>query len=50
MLTSHESDGDIDMGLTIVRQYRENGVWHESPEMTLREVIDIMRRKYLGTN
>lgn len=48
ILTSHESNGDIDMGLTIVRRYRENGNWHESPEMTLREVIEIMRRKYLG--
>jgi hypothetical protein len=48
ILTSHESNGDIDMGLTIVRRYRENGTWHESPEMTLREVIDIMRSKYLG--
>ena len=51
LLTSHESDGDIDMGLTMVTQVRENGVWaKEIPEISLRDLIDIMRRKYLGTN
>ena len=51
LLTSHESDGDIDMGLTVVTQVRENGVWaKEIPEISLRDLIDIMRRKYLGTN
>jgi hypothetical protein len=51
LLTSHETDGDIDMGLTVVTQVRENGVWaKEIPEIRLRDLIDIMRRKYLGTN
>ena len=49
LLTSHESDGDIDMGLTMVTQVRENGRWiSEIPDVTLREAIDIYRGKYLG--
>jgi hypothetical protein len=49
LLTSHESDGDIDMGLTVVTQVRENGSWiTEIPDVTLREAIDIYRGKYLG--
>jgi hypothetical protein len=51
LVTSHESDGDIDMGLTTVRKVRENGLWLETiPEMCLRDLIDIYRRKYLGIN
>jgi hypothetical protein len=51
LVTSHESDGDIDMGLTTVRKVRENGLWLETiPEMGLRDLIDIYRRKYLGIN
>jgi len=49
LLTSHETDGDIDMGLTTVRQVRENGAWvKEIPDIGLKDLIDIYRRKYLG--
>ena len=39
--------GDISEQVVPGKSY-EPSIWHESPEMTLREVIDIMRRKYLG--
>jgi len=48
LLTSYDSDGDIDIGETVVKQYRYQRVWHDSPEMTLREVIEILINKYLG--
>lgn len=49
VVTTHESSGDIDMGLTNVRQYRENGTWYKDiPTTSLREFVEIMRRKYLG--
>jgi hypothetical protein len=36
------------MGLTTVRKVRENGLWLETiPEIGLRDLIDIYRRKYL---
>lgn len=48
-VTSHDSDGDIDMASTIVRQYRENGVWvKELPEISLKDFVDLMKSKYLG--
>ena len=47
--TTHNSSGDIDMANTIVTRYRENTNWFtEVPEITLREMIELMRRKYLG--
>jgi hypothetical protein len=49
ILTSHHSQGDIDMAQTMVTAYRENTYWFtEVPEVTLRDMIDVMRRKYLG--
>lgn len=49
VLTKHNSSGDIDMASTTVTAYRENANWFtEVPEVTLREMIDIFRRKYLG--
>lgn len=49
ILTKHNTDGDIDMATTTVTAYRENANWFtEVPEVTLREMIDIFRRKYLG--
>jgi hypothetical protein len=49
VLTKHNSSGDIDMATTTVTAYRENANWFtDVPEVTLREMIDIFRRKYLG--
>ena len=49
IITKHESKGDIDMGKTIVTGYRENANWFtDVPEITLREMIEIFRGKYLG--
>ena len=49
IVTSHESNGDIDLGLTTVRQVFENGKWAtELPDVGLRELIEIFRGKYLG--
>lgn len=49
IITKHQSSGDIDMAKTIVTGYRENANWFtDIPEITLREMIDIFRRKYLG--
>lgn len=49
IITKHESKGDIDIGKTIVTSYRENSNWFtDVPEITLREMIDIFRGKYLG--
>ena len=49
ILTSHESKQDIDIAQTTVTAYWENPTWFtEVPEVTLLDLIDVMRRKYLG--
>lgn len=41
ILTSHESEGDIQMSETIVQQYRLNRVWYQATDITLREAIEM---------
>lgn len=49
IVCNHNFSGDIDMANTTVTAYRENANWFtDVPEVTLREMIDIFRRKYLG--
>lgn len=49
IVTSHNSHDRIDMANTKVIKYMEGNQWFtEIPEITCREMIEIMRRKYLG--
>lgn len=46
LIASYDSSGDIDVSMAIVRKYRYEGKWHEAPDMTVREVIEIFINKY----
>jgi hypothetical protein len=41
IVTNHDSSGEIDIGETVVQQYRLRGVWYESTDITLREAIEM---------
>lgn len=50
LVASYDIEGDIDIAETVVKQYRHRGRWFDSPDMTVRDVIEIFINKYLGEN
>ena len=50
IVTNYWDDGEIDIGETIVQQYRLRGRWYEATDITLRAAIEMFYKNFYEGN